>query len=290
MISTCFLPALMAADAAQKIRPPLPKPKPPIIATPDSASSDEQAPADSSNTAASEPEAQPTRTAIVIPREKPPELRKPGPEILPAPAPDSERSKGQDEVEAAPGENLADCRHELADLGARFTIPDMATAESKCKVINPVRISAIASPAGDVNFPDGPILNCIFAKQFTTWVSDVAAPVVKERSGQALAAMSTGPGYECRGRNGDSSAKISEHASGNAIDIVSFRLASKQSTPVANVAKTGNAESRWLMALRISACGYFTTVLGPGSNAAHATHYHLDLGVHGKSANYKICE
>jgi hypothetical protein len=114
--------------------------------------------------------------------------------------------------------------------------------------------------------------------------------VVNARTGEALAAHATGPGYECRGRNGDSSAKISEHAFGNAIDIVSFRLASKESIPVANVTKTGNEESRWLMALRISACGYFTTVLGPGSNAAHAEHYHFDLGLHGKSDKYRICE
>jgi hypothetical protein len=110
------------------------------------------------------------------------------------------------------------------------------------------------------------------------------------RTGESLAAVATGPGYECRGRNGDGTAKISEQAFGNAIDIVSFRLASKESIPVSHVTKTGNVESRWLMALRVSACGYFTTVLGPGSNAAHAEHYHLDLGVHGKSGKYKICE
>jgi hypothetical protein len=42
--------------------------------------------------------------------------------------------------------------------------------------------------------------------------------------------------------------------------------------------------------LRTSACGYFTTVLGPGADAAHASHYHFDLGVHGKSGNYRICK
>ena len=166
----------------------------------------------------------------------------------------------------------------------------MPAASGRCKVPNPVQITKITSPSGRIDFPGEPILNCIFAKQFTTWVSDIAGPVVKEQTGEALAAISTGPGYECRGRNGDSSGKISEHAFGNAVDIASFKLASKESMPVANVAKTGNVESRWLMALRISACGYFTTVLGPGSNAAHAEHYHFDLGLHGKSGNYQICE
>jgi hypothetical protein len=114
--------------------------------------------------------------------------------------------------------------------------------------------------------------------------------VVKAQTGEALAAISTGPGYECRSRNGDSTGKISEHAFGNAIDIVSFNLASREGFAVSNVVKTGNVVTRWLMALRISACGYFTTVLGPGSNAAHAEHYHFDLGLHGKSGNYRICE
>jgi hypothetical protein len=42
--------------------------------------------------------------------------------------------------------------------------------------------------------------------------------------------------------------------------------------------------------LRTTACGYFTTILGPGSNASHADHLHFDLGLHGKTGNYRICE
>ncbi len=229
-----------------------------------------------------------TRSAIFIPREKPPQLREPAPQAAPAPAPKPDAAQGEEKP--SPGEDFAICRKELAQLGAKFTVPEMPAAEGKCKVPNPVRIRAIGSPVGEVDFPDGPILNCIFAKQFTTWISDIAAPAVMARTGEALAAVATGPGYQCRGRNGDGTAKISEHAFGNAIDIVSFKLASKESIPVSHVTKTGNVESRWLMALRVSACGYFTTVLGPGSNAAHAEHYHFDLGLHGKSGKYRICE
>ena len=96
-------------------------------------------------------------------------------------------------------------------------------------------------------------MNCIFAKRFTAWVSDIAAPVVRAHTGEALIAIVTGSSFECRNRNGDTTAKISEHASGNAIDIAAFRLADKESLPVANVQKTEDVESRWLMALRISA-------------------------------------
>jgi hypothetical protein len=143
---------------------------------------------------------------------------------------------------------------------------------------------------GVVGLPAGPILKCEFAKQFVIWLADIGAPTVAAQEGTTLAALSTGPGYQCRGRNGDSSAKLSEHATGNAIDIDAVILAGKKRVEIAAVADPTSPHYRMLMALRVSACGYFTTVLGPGSNAAHATHYHFDLGRHGKSSNYRICE
>lgn len=280
----CFISLVLSVDAAEKMRPPLPKPKPTAITT--------------SAPEAAEPEIvepQPTESgagklATVLPRPKPDQAVKPGPEPIPKPEAKPGGDESADADKPEPGETLALCRQELAGLGAKFTVPDMPAAGGKCKVPNPVQISAISTPAGEVDFPAGPILNCVFAKRFASWVSDVAAPVVMAHTGEGLAAIVTGPGYECRARNGDTTTKISEHAFGNAVDIAAFKLADKESLPVKNVAQTGNVESRWLMALRISACGYFTTVLGPGANAAHAEHYHFDLGLHGKSGNYRICE
>lgn len=336
-IALCFMAPLMAEAAKKKMQPPLPKPKPAEIASPEPSQvtmpedggpevavpepepnenpfekatsaiviprekpaelrgAEAETPAmvtpdlsapeiESTEPETSEPK---VRTAIVIPRAKPAELQKsePTPESKPGAV------EGEDEEKPDPGADFATCRKELMELGAKFKVPDLPAADmARCTVRNPVQITAIGSASGEVDFPGEPILNCIFAKRFTSWVSDIAAPVVKAQTGETLAAISTGPGYECRGRNGDSSGKISEHAFGNAIDIASFKLKSKESMPVSNVALTQNVESRWLMALRISACGYFTTVLGPGSNAAHAEHYHFDLGLHGKSGNYKICE
>jgi hypothetical protein len=110
--------------------------------------------------------------------------------------------------------------------------------------------------------------------------------------GSELAIVETGSGYECRTRKGDASAqaKTSEHATGNAVDIMALGLTDKRQIAISVVADQNNPDHRLLMALRLTACGYFTTVLGPGANAAHANHYHLDLGVHGTSGNYRICE
>ena len=67
-----------------------------------------------------------------------------------------------------------------------------------------------------------------------------------------------------------------------------FDLVNKRQVTVESMPK--GADASVLSALRTSACGYFTTVLGPGSNAAHANHLHFDLGQHGKSGTYRICE
>jgi hypothetical protein len=40
----------------------------------------------------------------------------------------------------------------------------------------------------------------------------------------------------------------------------------------------------------MTARGYFTTVLGPGTDPAHEAHFHFDSGLHGATPNYRICE
>ena len=193
-------------------------------------------------------------------------------------------------AESMQSNNGLDCRTELLMQGADFSIPQEVEGTGDCKVVDPVQLKSIQTSLGKVELPGRPTLNCAFARQFSTWLSDIAAPATAALAKANLASLSTGPGYECRGRNGDSSAKISEHAFGNAIDIDGITLSNKNRIEIADVGVRQNPNRRMLLALRVSACGYFTTVLGPGANAAHASHYHFDLGRHGKSGNYRICE
>jgi len=220
-----------------------------------------------------EPEPKLAMVTPVKPVAKPPEPAEPSPRAGPPPA-----------------DNGTACRADLERLGADIEMVPQLVADQACQISNPVAIKSLKIRGGAVALPGKPVLNCAFARQFVTWLGDVAAPVVAAHEDSALAAVSTGPGFQCRGRNGDASAKMSEHASGNAIDIDAIVLADKKRIDIVSVADAANPAYRLLMALRISACGYFTTVLGPGSNAAHATHYHFDLGIHGKSSNYRICE
>lgn len=245
--------------------PPAPEPKPDLAAAPEPAT----------------PEPEPDAVEPSLPEPPTPELKpttaEPG---APTPAtPDAGQASTAD---------AAACLADLTKLGVTFTQSKASFAP--CSIENPVELDSIKTDNDTVTFNGKPTFNCNFARKFSQWVADVAIPVVRDQEDKALSALSTGPGFECRNRNGESTGKISEHASGNAVDIDQIVLADKSRIAISQVANTSDPHYRMLMALRTSACGYFTTVLGPGSNAAHASHYHLDLGVHGKSGNYRICE
>lgn len=190
----------------------------------------------------------------------------------------------------APPDGAQACLDGLRSLGVEFSIPESLQKAGDCNVENPAQMTAISGKGERIEFPNKPVLRCSFAKKFAIWTVDVAAPIVREQLGSPLAAMPTGPGYECRGRNGDSSSKTSEHGFGNAVDIESVQTKDKKRAAVKDAASESNTNYRMLQALRLSGCGYFTTVLGPGSNEAHASHLHFDLAQRGKNNNYKICE
>lgn len=247
--------------------PPAPKPRPPVIAA--------TAPEEMDRTPVPKPKQKPTETAAPMP-----------PPISRAPVDASE----EEATRPPQSSEESRCRDELRSLGAVFTVPERVETSGQCHVDNPVQLSSLRTASGEVKLPGHPLFNCAFARRFVTWAIDVAAPIVANGTESTLAAMSTGPGYECRGRNGDASAKISEHAFGNAVDIDGIVLKGGPRIEIADVADPQHRFHRVLMALRESGCGYFSTVLGPGANAAHASHYHFDLGRHGKSENYRICE
>jgi hypothetical protein len=181
------------------------------------------------------------------------------------------------------------CLQALAQLGVSFAPVPQPAAALACQVQNPVRLNSVKA-SGTVKFPDQPVLACGFALHFAGWVQGTADPEVARGMSSPLASVSTGPGFDCRGRNGDSSAKMSEHAVGNAVDIERMKLA--DGTVV--VVKDGlNPQSRGfalLTALRASACADFATVLGPGTNSAHADHLHLDQAQRKKMGRSGICQ
>jgi hypothetical protein len=184
------------------------------------------------------------------------------------------------------------CLHGLTATGVEFeqtTTP--AAANPACVIEAPVRLKAVkilSRPPTVIRLPDEPILSCKFVERFGHWLGDLVGPLIAGQLNSDAKAVRTGPGYECRNRNRAENAKLSAHANGLAIDIMSFELANGQTL---TIKPTGDERSRATVeALRTAACGWFTTVLGPGSDAAHAGHMHVDILPHGSSDRYRICQ
>ena len=138
------------------------------------------------------------------------------------------------------------------------------------------------------------MLDCPFALAFAYFVGSTAQPLASYHGGAPLAEIATGPGFTCRHRNNAQTGRLSEHAFGNAIDIVAFKFEDGQAFSVKAETLLPSPLDRFQKTLRKTACGFFTTVLGPGSNAAHETHLHLDLGrmntARDKKNPFRICE
>jgi hypothetical protein len=83
--------------------------------------------------------------------------------------------------------------------------------------------------------------------------------------------------YSCRASTGRHD-QLSEHAYGLAIDISGFRLSDGTSVSVERDWARSGPKSAFLHHLAHAACGYFSVVLTPDSNADHFDHFHLDLG------------
>ena len=86
-------------------------------------------------------------------------------------------------------------------------------------------------------------------------------------------------------RRGPYSWRLSEHATGNALDLAGLRLDDGRDLSLAGK----DAATRSMReGVRTSACARFKTVLGPGSDASHKDHLHLDMRQ--RPRDYRICQ
>ena len=112
---------------------------------------------------------------------------------------------------------------------------------------------------------------CSMAEAIARWVrTDLGAALAE--LGSVPVAITNGGSYNCRGRNNDASAKISEYGRGNAFDLGPVKLADGAVIDLSNKLTPQSFRQR----LRDATCNRFSTVLGPRSDPYHANHIHLD--------------
>lgn len=132
-----------------------------------------------------------------------------------------------------------------------------------CNIPAPVSITAIDG----VKLVPSAKINCNEAQALAVWINKGLQPQFNGQVARLLVADST----SCRPRNNVPGAKISEHGSGNAIDISGLVLTTGKVLTVSSNFKGA------LRAAYVAACGVFHTTLGPGSDGYHENHMHLDV-------------
>jgi hypothetical protein len=206
-------------------------------------------------------------------------------------APDKPAEAPPPPVPAAPkADATSTCLAKLVASGASAepeSVP--ATSVEGCGIDSPVRLSSITVADGDVvSLPDRPLVACEYALVLADYVRLIVAPLGQAMLHAKVAAIETGPGYTCRTQDRIAGAKISAHGHGLAVDFMAITFADKRRVMVERQASAD--EASYFRALRTAACGWFTTVLGPGSDAFHANNMHLDIEAHGSSGSYRICQ
>lgn len=214
-----------------------------------------------------------------------------GPVTPPAPAAPSQDQKQPSQTEDAARDDEA-CLARLRAAGIRFDIPAMPVgAKAACTIQVPVRLKSVATrarAATEVRLPGEPVMSCEFAERLTAWLSHLVAPLITGVMSTDLRAVRTGPGYECRNRNGAPVGKLSAHAVGKAIDISGFELSSGKFIPIKP--DVDETMRNVVDTVRTAACGWFTTELGSGAETAHTNHLHVDRALRGTSNRYRICQ
>ena len=143
-----------------------------------------------------------------------------------------------------------------------------------CGIDHPFRVMAYAG--GAVSVKQKLTLGCPMVSRADRWLEEVVQPAAQNNYGSSVVQIRSGS-YSCRPRNNQRGAKMSEHGFGNAIDIAGFTLESGRKISVLQGWNGSGDERGFLRTVREAACENFMTVLGPGSDAHHKDHIHLDL-------------
>jgi hypothetical protein len=170
----------------------------------------------------------------------------------------------------------ASCRAQLRRLGVEFQERPRISNGPSCGIDYPVKLSGLS---GNIDVRPAVTLNCQTTLAFAKWVKGELAPSARYRYLTGVKTIVPMGGYSCRRMNNSRQRynPMSEHSRGNAIDVGAVILKNGHEIDVRKKGLFSFREGGLLKAVRNDSCKYFSTVLGPGSNAEHWNHFHFDL-------------
>jgi hypothetical protein len=193
-------------------------------------------------------------------KELPQETTKPGPlrestanaEVPPAEAPKGLPVTGEEPAKTVWSDAeiitaLRQCLSLLTPLNVEI-LPADPVRNGACGDAAPVKVRSIGK-SEKVVFEPPVEVNCELAARLATWVETSLQPAARQMLSSPVAKIQGASGYSCRNRYGLPDAPLSEHATGNAVDIPAFVLANGKSV---RVAAAWGPTARDLAALKVA--------------------------------------
>jgi len=171
------------------------------------------------------------------------------------------------------------CEAALATSDFRRVSVPLLTSFRGCAVHDAVRISS-RMPA----FNNGFTASCPLSVGLAMFIRYVVQPAAARHLHSEIVRVDHLGTFSCRPIvGGRDHAAMSEHAAANAIDIIGFVTRDGRKITVTKNWNGEDESATFLHEVRDGACPYFKAVLSPDFNAAHRTHFHLDMG------RFKVC-
>lgn len=189
---------------------------------------------------------------------------------------------------AQPGlmpESEAICRKQLRKLGVTYKDIPAINDGGGCGIDYPVEVTGLP---GGVELTPAATLNCRMAETFARWTKEELTPAARRRYFRGIRTIRQGSSYSCRTIGNRRGGRLSEHAKGNALDVMDITLKNGRKIDVRKPRPFAFRQRGLLNSVRGDACLYFSTVLGPGYDRAHKDHFHFDLME--RRSGYKACK
>jgi hypothetical protein len=117
---------------------------------------------------------------------------------------------------------------------------------------------------------------CNIVARLYLWERNVVQPAAQKYFRKSVKEITHFGSYNCRTIRGSHS--MSEHATANAIDVSGFKLSDGSFISIRKSWHDNGPDGEFLHEMRDGLCGYFNLTLSPDYNAAHADHFHVDMG------------
>jgi len=169
----------------------------------------------------------------------------------------------------------------LAGLDQRHVIYDRAkdwTTPEGCGIQGAIRVKKDTT-----EWSRAVLMACSLETVLDDYEIKVLQPAAQKYFHQNVRRITNFGAYNCRNERSEHSDRLSEHATGKAIDVTGFELEDGTTISVLKDWRDKGAKTEFLHEVAKGACGLFSVVMTPNRNALHRDHIHMDIGP------YKLC-